>query len=214
MPGPSDQWHAEVLPDAWPRAASDLAQRAALDGFYLAGGTGLALHFGHRRSVDLDLFGEAEFSSAALRDRLRDLAGLANLETSVGTLHLQLHGVKVSFLHYPYPLLFPLRAHGSLSVADPRDIACMKVEAIASRGSRRDFVDLYLAAEAYGLRAILDWFAVKYASAKYSRMHLLKSLTYFQDAELEPRPNMLVPLDWPTVTQFFRSAVPELARLS
>jgi hypothetical protein len=208
------EWHPEVLPGAWARTASDLAARSALDGFYLAGGTGLALHTGHRRSVDLDLFGEAEFDSSALRDQLRDLAGLSKLETARGTLHLQLHGVKVSFLHYPYPLLFPRLSYGSLLVADPRDIACMKVEAIASRGTRRDFFDLYVAAQAYGLGSILDWFSTKYASVSYSRAHLLKSLAYFKDAEYDPQPDLLVPLDWATVTRFFLSEVPRLTRLA
>lgn len=210
----SPDWHRDVLPDAWPRAAGDLVSRGALSGFYLAGGTGLALHLGHRRSVDLDLFHEAEFDSAALRDRLRDLPGLAKVETAPNTLHLQLHGVKVSFLRYPYPLLFPLHGFGELRIADARDIACMKVEAIASRGSRRDFVDLYVAARAYGLREILDWFAAKFASAKYNRTHVLKSLTYFRDAETEPSPDMLIPLEWSAVTRFFLAETPRLTRFS
>ena len=58
-----------------------------------------------------------------IRDRLRGLAGQQNLETSVGTLHMELHGIKISLLHYPYPLLFPTRKFQNLAVADPRDIA-------------------------------------------------------------------------------------------
>ena len=104
MPEHDPSWHREILPGNWTRAADDLAGRSAFEGFYLAGGTGLALKLGHRRSVDLDLFREAEFESTDLRDRLRDLEGLRKLELARGTLHLELHGVKVSFLHYP--LLF------------------------------------------------------------------------------------------------------------
>ena len=70
MPEHRVAWHPEVLPDAWVRAAGDLASRSVLDGFYLAGGTGLALQYGHRRSVDLDLFREREFDSARIGDRL------------------------------------------------------------------------------------------------------------------------------------------------
>ena len=120
----------------------------------------------------------------------------------------------MSFLHYPYPLLFPTREFEALTVADPRDIACMKVDAIASRGSRRDFVDLYITAQTYGLNEILAWFATKYAGAPYNRIHLLKSLTYFSDAEREPMPDLLIPLEWSTVTQFFFSQVPSLWRMS
>ena len=214
MPERPSQWHPEVLPEAWSRATSDLARRSLLAGFYLAGGTGLTLQFGHRRSADLDLFREAEFDSADLRDRLRGQDGLGRVALAKGTAHLTLHGVKVSFLRYPYPLLFPLRLYGNIEVADPRDIACMKIEAIASRGSRRDFMDLYVVAQEYGLRELFECFAKKYAAVSYSRTHLLKALTYFRDAEEEPVPDMLVPLDWPAVTQYFVSETPRLARLS
>lgn len=206
-------WHREVIPAGWSEAAQRLADRSVLEGFYLAGGTGLALHVGHRRSVDLDLFREAEFSSTDLRDRLRTTEGFARLETAPGTVHLQLGGVKVSFFHCPYPLLFPARRFDMLAVADPRDIACMKVDAIANRGSRRDFVDLYIAARIYGLARILEWFVEKYASVSYSRTHLLKALTYFEDAERDPPPDLLAPLSWSDVRTFFRTEAPSLLRV-
>jgi hypothetical protein len=212
VPDPSIDWHGDVLPDTWSRAVGDLAQRSVLSGFYLAGGTGLALRFGHRRSDDLDLFREAAFDSASLRDRLRGQPGLDRLALQEGTAHLTLHGTKVSFLHYPYPLLFPLQSFGPLDVADPRDIACMKIQAIAGRGSRRDFVDVYILGREYGLGRLLDYFAEKYAAVPYSRTHVLKALTYFRDAEEEPLPDMLVPLEWSLVVQYFTSETPRLAR--
>lgn len=135
------------------------------------------------------------------------------MELASGTVYLVLHGVKVSILHYPYPLLFPAAEFDGLAVADPRDIACMKVDAIGSRGARRDFVDLYVAANTYGLPSIFEWFEKKYASAVYNRAHLLKALTYFADAEQEPLPDMLIPLDWRAVTRYFIHEVPRLARI-
>ena len=90
----------------------------------------------------------------------------------------------------------------------------MKLEAIGNRGSRRDFVDLYLVAKTYGLREIFDWSATKYASVSYSRTHLFKALTYFEDAEREPMPDILIPLEWTAVKQHFLSQVPRLPRLS
>ncbi len=213
MPDHRLAWHPEVLPDAWVRAAEDLAGRCVLDGFYLAGGTGLALQYGHRRSVDLDLFREREFESARLGDLLRGQQGLERVALQKGTAHLTLHGVKVSLLHYPYPVLFPLRSYSGLLVADPRDIGCMKIQAIGDRGSRRDFVDLYLVASRHGLGDVFDCFAKKYASVAYSRTHYLKALTYFADAEAEPMPAMLIPLEWKTVTGYFRTESPRLARL-
>jgi len=213
MPDILPPWHPEVLPAGWARAVGALASRSTLEGFYLAGGTGLALQFGHRRSADLDLFRETEFASLDVRDRLRGLDELRALETSPGTLHLQLHGLKVSLLLYPYPPLFPQRSFIELAVADARDIACMMLDTIANRGGRRDFVDLYVTANAYTLGEILEWFARKYASVRYSRTHLFKALTYFADAEQEPMPDMLVPLEWTAVRQYFLSHVPRLPRL-
>lgn len=213
MAEPTPEWHREVLPDRWAEAAADLSAALVLDGFYLAGGTGLALECGHRRSVDLDLFRQSDFSSTALRDRVRGLEGLRKLETAPGTVHLELHEVKVSFLHHPYPRLFDVRQFGPLAIADPRDIACMKLEAVANRGDRRDFVDLYVTATTYGLPQIFDWFERKYASARYSRTHLFKALTYFEDAEMDPMPEMFVPLEWRAVVQYFQSEAPRLPRL-
>ena len=210
MAGQAPEWHREVLPEGWAQAAADLAAALVLDGFYLAGGTGLALQRGHRRSIDLDLFRQSDFSSTALRDRLRGLEGLRKLETAPGTVHLELHEVKVSFLHYPYPLLFDVRPFEPLAIADLRDIACMKLEAVANRGSRRDFVDLYVTATTYGLPQIFDWFERKYASVRYSRTHLFKALTYFEDAEEDPMPEMFLPVDWSEVKGFFTREVPRL----
>ncbi len=213
MPEPPHAWHHEVLPDGWARAADDLAARSVLDGFYLAGGTGLALQYGHRRSVDLDLFSPRDFDPADLQHRLGGLNGLTIHQAAPGTLHLALGGILVSVLRFPHPQLFPLLQFEWLAVADPRDIACMKVHAIASFGNRRDFVDLYLAATQYGLSQMLAWFETKLAPTPSNRVHLLKSLTDFKDAEAQPVPDMLVPLEWTEVTRFFATAVPCLSRL-
>lgn len=89
----------------------------------------------------------------------------------------------------------------------------MKIEAIGNRGSRRDFVDLYVAAREHGLSYLFECFARKYAAVSYSRTHILKALVYFRDAEEEPLPDLLVPIDWSEVTQYFRAETPPLARL-
>jgi hypothetical protein len=86
----------------------------------------------------------------------------------------------------------------------------MKLSAVASRGTKRDFIDLYAASAQFGLAEILAWFAQKYAKTGYSRLHLLKSLTYFADAEKDPSPHMLVPLAWRDVVGFFEREVPAL----
>jgi hypothetical protein len=86
----------------------------------------------------------------------------------------------------------------------------MKVNAIARRGTKRDFIDLYFLAQRYELEEILSWFAEKFFQANYSRIHILKSLTFFDDAEKDPMPHMLGELAWSDVKRFFLKNVPQL----
>ena len=204
-------WHREVIDPQVERTLDDLRTLGVLDRCYLAGGTGLALHLGHRRSHDLDFFSRDAIDTEALTRRMKSLAGFALAAEAQDTLHVTLQGVKVSFLAYPYPLLFPFVAFQSVNVADPRDIACMKLSAIASRGTKRDFIDLYMTSKQCGVAQVLEWFRRKYADVNPSPTHLLKSLTWFEDAEKDPMPDLLVPLTWEAVKTFFQSEAPRLA---
>ena len=172
--------------------------------FYLAGGTGLALRLGHRKSDDLDFFSSKPFSAQDLLETLsRRFRGVELPASERQTLHVRVCGTRVSFLGYRYPLLFPAARFGAVAVADPRDIACMKLSAIASRGTRRDFLDLFEVARAHSFSALLEMFERKYSAVPHSRLHLLKSLVYFDDAEKDPVPQMLVSSDWDEVKRFF-----------
>ena len=203
-------WHPEALAGTVAPTLRALEQTSVLAGFYLAGGTGLALHLGHRRSRDLDFFSQEEFDADALLERLQRLSGFSLTARAPRTLHTVVQETRVSFLQSGYPLLFPLSAFEACPVADPRDIACMKISAIASRGTRRDFVDLFAASRLFGLRQLLELFERKFAPARYSMVHLLKSLTYFGDAEKDPMPDMLVSLAWQEVKEFFGREAPRL----
>ncbi len=203
-------WHREVIPASTEATLDALRNARLLDRFYLAGGTALALQLGHRLSLDLDFFAEDHFDEEALLRDVQTLAGFALVAKAPYTLHATVQATKVSFLGYVYPTLFPTNPFLDVAIADPRDIACMKVSAIASRGTKRDFVDLYLCAERYGLKEILRLFDQKYSQAHYSRIHILKSLTFFSDAEKDPMPHMLVTLDWDRVKQFFLLEAPRL----
>ena len=204
-------WHREVIDPQAERTLDDLRTLGVLERCYLAGGTGLALHLGHRRSHDLDFFSRDAIDTEALTRRLKSLAGFALAVQAQDTLHVTIQGVKISFLAYPYPVLFPFVAFQSVSVADPRDIACMKLSAITSRGTKRDFIDLYVTSKQYGVAQELEWFRRKYAEVNLNSTHLLKSLTWFEDAEKDPMPDLLGLLSWEEVKKFFRSEAPRLA---
>ena len=204
-------WHSEAIAAEAKAALVALRNASLLVSFYLAGGTGLALRFGHRLSRDLDFFAGQPFDGERLLQGMRGLPGFSLTATAPQTLHATVNETKVSFLGYPYPVLFPSSPYREVAVADPRDIACMKISAIASRGARRDFVDLYVAAQRFGLADLLRLFDRKYAQTRLSKLHILKSLTFFEGAEKEPIPHLLVPLDWDEVKRFFLRDVPRLA---
>jgi hypothetical protein len=204
------EWHRKVIPTSTETTLYALRDAHVLDRFYLAGGTALALQFGHRLSLDLDFFSPEHFNEEALVQQVQALDGFALVTKAPYTLHATVQRTKVSFLGYAYPVLFSPNLFLDVPVADPRDIACMKVSAIASRGAKRDFVDLYVSAECYGLKEILRLFDQKYAQTRFSQIHILKSLTFFADAEKDPMPHMLLALDWDEVKRFFLFEVPRL----
>lgn len=203
-------WHREVIGRNVERTLGDLHAMPAAARFYLAGGTGLALHLGHRRSVDLDFFLGEDFDAEAVLQKIQQLEDFSLVSKSPGTIYANVRETKVSFIAYAYPVLFPFTQFLGANVADPRDIACMKISAIAGRGTKRDFVDLYVLAQRYGLDQLFVWFKTKFAQTNYSTVHVLKSLAYFEEAEQDPMPDMLVPVSWDDVKQFFAR---EAARL-
>ncbi|MGH9522668.1 MAG: nucleotidyl transferase AbiEii/AbiGii toxin family protein [Terriglobales bacterium] len=203
-------WHLEVMSAGLFETADRITAFDVLRDFYLAGGTALALQLGHRRSIDLDFFTSQPFSEDVLIGTLQAMSEFSVVSRASQTLHLHISGAKISLFGYPYPLLFPLRNFRALAVADERDIGCMKISALAGRGTRRDFVDLYFIAQRHGFEPVLDMFKRKFATANYSMVHIRKSLAYFADAESEPMPDMLVPASWPAIRQFFENAVRKL----
>jgi len=170
--------------------------------FYLAGGTALALQLGHRVSVDLDFFSEKEIDTKLLIRDLKNFSFEFHVQNeNLGTLDLVINDVKVSFLEYKYPLLEDFVEFENVRMASILDIACMKVTAISSRGSKKDFYDIWMILEKYSLADIFKAIEKKYEGVNYSTMHLLKSLTYFQDAQDDPDPVLLVDTDWNKVKE-------------
>ena len=205
-----NDWHSETISEDVEQTLDALQEVPIAARFYLARGTGLALQLGHRRSVDLDFFLSEDFDVEFVVQQIQGLRQFALVSKSPGTIYANIGAIKVGFIAYVYPVLFPLQRFHDASVADPRDIGCMKLSAIASRGTRRDFIDLYVLAQRYGLDQLLTLFQNKYSQAHYSMVHVLKSLAYFEDAERDPMPDMLIGLSWPKVREYFRREVAKL----
>lgn len=207
-------FHPEVLEERQAAVLAATGPPLAARGFLLGGGTGLALVLGHRRSVDFDWFcteamGDPQLLARSLRD---EGLGLRTDQVARGTLHGTVEGVRVTLLEFRYPLQAePIRwPERDLSILSLDDIACMKLSAIAQRGSRKDFVDLFaLGKEHRPLPELLDLYRKKFEIQEIG--HLLYSLVYFEDAEKERMPNMLWKVEWPEVRQQIEDWARELA---
>ena len=204
--------HPKVLDAEGWAVVRKLASAGHIEGWTLAGGTGLALQFGHRRSVDLDFFRAETVDSEVLIGNLSRLGSVVVQSREPGTLHVVLDGIRLSFLEAQAPFLFPGTPYRGLSIADPRDIAIMKIIAIGGRGSRKDFVDLYFFLRSGGaLDTLMALLRRRFADIDYNEYHLLKSLVFFDDAEAEPMPRLLRRASWSEVK---KTIIAEVKRLS
>ena len=180
--------------------------------FYLAGGTALALQIGHRQSIDLDWFSRQDFSGDNLKKTLSELGSFEVISEAPGTLHGLLDNVRVSFFYYDYTQLFPFLAFGKINLADERDIAAMKFSAVSSRGGKKDFLDIYFLLQKYELGELFNFFEKKYKNIKYNKLHILKSLTYFDEAETDPMPIMLHEANWETIKKALQEKIKEFLK--
>ena len=204
--------HPKVISaDGW-KVVRRLVSAGQARGWTLAGGTGLALQLGHRVSEDLDFFRSDPFDPQDLVDSLSELGSLAVQGRAARTLHLVLDGVRLSFLGAQAPLLFSGAAYRGLTIADPREIAVMKVIAIGGRGSRKDFVDLYFFLRTGGsLDTLFELVRRRFAKVDYNEYHLLKSLVFFEDAEAEPMPRMIRRVSWSEVRKAITAEVKRIS---
>ncbi len=151
-------------------------------GFYLAGGTSLALQIGHRTSLDFDFYTKKEFEPPRLREEFdKRFKKVREIHVAEGTLILDIEGIELSFFKYPYKLVKPCLKLEDVNLASVEDIAAMKILAISQRGKRRDFIDIYFLIQKFGLKKIMEL-----TKEKYSMFNIyvgLQGLSYFKDAD-------------------------------
>ena len=189
-----------------------LGEQTWIAPFYLAGGTACSLYFGHRLSFDLDFFTKKLFTPKLLTQQLKTLGKLTVDQNNKGTFLGKLNGVKISFFIYPYPLLFKPKVHQNIAIADLRDIACMKIDAVSSRGTKRDFIDLFFICKKYNISELFSLFERKFRGVNYNIFHLIKSLSYFADAEKDEMPQMIEKISWEEVKSFFEKETKQLSK--
>jgi hypothetical protein len=162
--------------------------------FYLAGGTSLSLQIGHQNSIDIDLFGKHEIDFDKYIEILNKFGKTEITQSSKNILITDINGLKVDFVNYRYPLLSePLEIEG-IRMLSKKDIAAMKLNAIAGRGSKKDFIDLYFLLNNFSMQEMLDFYLEKYSDG--SEFMVIKSLSYFEEANEQPQPQMFMNFDW------------------
>jgi nucleotidyltransferase AbiEii toxin of type IV toxin-antitoxin system len=177
-----------------------LQNLSAFSDLRLVGGTSLALQIGHRKSIDLDLFGNLDADEFTVSKKLNDLGSVSVLKKSENINIYSIDGIKVDIVNYPYPWLQKVIVEDNLRLADARDIAAMKLSAITNRGTKKDFIDLFFLLKEFTLSRILGFYSRKYHDG--SEFLVLKSLSYFDDAEKEESPNMLIDIDWNEIKKY------------
>ena len=182
-----------------------LMQEPALCELRLVGGTALALQYGHRSSIDLDLFGKIDIDAYELQEILSK-HGMFRVENETKIIHQYIiDNIKVDVVNYPFEWITPMIEDEGVRLASPMDIAAMKVNAIEGRGTKKDFIDMYMLLQHYSLEEILGFYQQKYPN--HSVFRALRSLTYFEDAEDQFMPRMFVDDTWEDIKQFIVNKV-------
>ncbi len=195
-----------------PRAFSILEQlmkMPELQGFSLVGGTALSLLYGHRMSVDLDLFSTKPFENADIINSFEKKfkGSFVNRSTSprFGIFGF-IDEVKIDIIRHPHPLIRPEINPEGIRMFSTEDIIAMKVQAILGRGKKKDFWDI---AELLQHFSIKDF--IQFHKEKYSTQNLLitvpQAITYFADAEESEDPISLKKQTWETVQAFIKKKV-------
>ncbi|GAB2548417.1 nucleotidyl transferase AbiEii/AbiGii toxin family protein [Spirosoma aerophilum] len=190
--------HTEVLEPGTLGILRSILANESFESFNLVGGTALALQFGHRLSIDLDFFTTEPFDKELVKAELNDIGEwTTDSENKIG-LRGQLNGVKMDFITYRYPLISPIVVIDDVRMLSQSDISAMKLSAVTNRGAKKDFFDIYFLLRRHSFAQLCDWYMEKFRTNNL--FMLLKSITYFDDAELSEMPVMLADnVSWETV---------------
>ena len=165
-----------------------------LTGFYLVGGTSLALQLGHRDSIDIDLFTQNNFTAAEIEDALKGKHDFTATLARNNTVLAVVDKVKTDFIKHDYPFILPPVTQEGITYLSKEDIAAMKLHAIIQSGKRlKDFIDIYFLLQHFSMNQLIEFFVKKYSYT--NPLIALKAVTYFDDIDenIDP-PKLLQPL--------------------
>lgn len=173
---------------------------SSLKDFSLAGGTALALRYGHRKSIDLDLFGSYLDVNLVKRE-LRDFFGdSVEFEAVPGewAIFSFIENVKVDIMPHQRGMLGPVQVVDGIRLFSDEDIIAMKVKAVFGRGVRKDFWDMEMLLQHYSLEDVIGFYNRKFSEQQLA-ISVPQALIYFEDAESTPDPVDLSGKSWSEV---------------
>lgn len=195
-----------------------IAKLPFVSDFYLAGGTGLALQIGHRFSVDLYFFSDSV--EAIGTDQRKAILNVLKKESSLkitwdkdGTFVANWCNVGVSFFRLDQHVLIktPLIID-TIQVASIEEIGAMKLAAIISRGTRKDYIDLYFILQQKSLIELFEIAAKKYPYHEAFPAFSVRALSYFDDADSDPMPRMIKNVKWEEVKAYLEKQAMDIGR--
>ena len=201
--------HTETVEPGTFSLLNRLMEVPSLQPFSLVGGTALALRFGHRGSIDLDLFFHEKFDQSQivvdLESIFQDKFSYKQQHTHFG-IFCFINDIKVDFVHYPHLPLQAAETIDGIRLYSNADIAAMKIQAILGRARKKDFCDLFELLQNYSLQQIIDWHKQKYPSQMLA-ISIPHAITYFIDAEETEDPVSYKNQSWASVKKGIQKAV-------
>lgn len=178
----------------------DLQKEPLLSTFNLVGGTALALHLGHRKSIDLDFFTSESFDLEEVKMMLIKKYDFKVSYSRSQTLKGFINGVKVDFIKFDYPHLHNCDIIDEVRIESVPDIIAMKLLSITDNGSRiKDFIDIAYLSSWFSLEEMLQFFIRKITNSNI--MMPIKALTYFDDIDFNESIVMLYnDFDWDKIS--------------
>lgn len=152
-------------------------------GFYLAGGTALALQLGHRTSLDFDFYNPKHFSSLDLYEKFEDIFKDQTVKIShqKDTLLCKVNDVDLSFFWYKYRLIEKSTVYRGILLASLKDIASMKLVAVGHRPAKRDYIDIFYLLKKFTIKDLFSFAHKKYPN--FNSYLSIRALSYFEDLE-------------------------------
>lgn len=154
--------------------------------YYLVGGTAIALHIGHRKSIDYDLFTEGKVNTLAIKKQVSS-AGFRTriINQQADQIHFLMNEVKITFFQFPFTLPASVFHKKYFRMPDLLTLAAMKAFALGGRGKWKDYVDMYFLIKFHLSTKEICNRATELFPNVFSPVLFYKQLCYFADIKYD-----------------------------